>query len=185
MYIHIIFYVTHILYIQKYLSCRCKCICIYVNFRYICICYVFKYHVPYEWVMAYTCLFKVHTWNICSIGMWCYEWVMSHMNWSCPIWMSHVPYEWVMPHTNESCHIWMSHVPWLAWGAHLRHLFNRFVVWWMGHVPCEWVMSHINESCLPMKTSHDLPEVHTCNICSIGMWCDEWVMSHMNWSCSI
>jgi len=37
--------------------------------------------------------------------------VMSHMNESCHIWMSHVPYEWVMSHVNESCPIWMSHVP--------------------------------------------------------------------------
>jgi len=36
--------------------------------------------------------------------------VMSHMNESCHIWMSHVTYEWVMSHMNESCHIWMSHV---------------------------------------------------------------------------
>jgi len=36
--------------------------------------------------------------------------VMSHMNESCPIWMSHVTYKWFMSHMNESCHIWMSHV---------------------------------------------------------------------------
>jgi len=29
--------------------------------------------------------------------------VMSHMNESCHIWMSHVTYEWVMSHMNESC----------------------------------------------------------------------------------
>jgi len=38
-----------------------------------------------------------------------YEWVMSHMNESCPLWMSHVPYEWVMSLMNESCPLWMSH----------------------------------------------------------------------------
>jgi len=26
------------------------------------------------------------------------------------LWMSHVPRGWVMSHMNESCHIWMSHV---------------------------------------------------------------------------
>ena len=36
-----------------------------------------------------------------------YEWVMSHMNESCPIWMSHAPYEWVMSHMNASCRIWI------------------------------------------------------------------------------
>jgi len=57
-----------------------------------------------------------------------YEWVMSHMNESCPIWMSHVCIaarccvnEWVLSHVNVSCSTWMS------------------------HVPCDWVMSHMNE----------------------------------------
>jgi len=53
-----------------------------------------------------------------------YEWVMSHMNESCHIWMSDFTYESVMSHMNESHHIWMSHVTY------------------------EWVMSHMNESCL-------------------------------------
>jgi len=43
-----------------------------------------------------------------------YEWVMSRMIESCPIWLSNVPYERVMSHMNESCHIWMSHVKY-AW----------------------------------------------------------------------
>ena len=38
------------------------------------------------------------------------RWVMSHMNESCLIWMSHVSYEWVMSHMNESCLIWINHV---------------------------------------------------------------------------
>jgi len=33
-----------------------------------------------------------------------YEWVMSHMNESWHIWMSHGTYEWVMAHMNESWH---------------------------------------------------------------------------------
>jgi len=70
---------------------------------------------------------------------------MSHMNESCPIWMSHVSHEWVMSHTNdscfifhgnESCPIWMSHVPY---------------AWVMSHMP---VISHGNEWC-PMSISHE------------------------------
>ena len=50
-----------------------------------------------------------------------YEWVMSHMNESCPIWMSHGPYEWVMSHMNESWPIWMSCTLHMQW-SHLKHL---------------------------------------------------------------
>jgi len=49
-----------------------------------------------------------------------YECVMSHMNESCQVWMSHVTYchvrlnqviyECIRSHVNESCHIWMCHV---------------------------------------------------------------------------
>jgi len=79
-----------------------------------------------------------------------YEWVMSHMNDSCPIWMSHVPYEWVMSHVNEACLIltmneaWMRHVPY-EWG--MSHM-NEACPIWMRHVPYEWGMSHMNEACL-------------------------------------
>ena len=51
--------------------------------------------------------------------------IMSHINESCHIWMSHVTHDWVMSqksfykrptfatimsHMNDSCHIWMSHL---------------------------------------------------------------------------
>jgi len=52
-----------------------------------------------------------------------HEWVTSHMNEPCHIWMSHATYEWVMSHMNESPHIWMNHVTY------------------------EWVMTRMNESC--------------------------------------
>ena len=67
-----------------------------------------------------------------------YEWVMSHMNESCPIWMGHVPYEWVMSHMNGSCPIQMSHVPsewvmshllWIATTVWCTHSTNELI--WM------------------------------------------------------
>jgi len=70
-------------------------------------------------------------------------WVMSHMNESCRIWMSHVAYEWVISHMNESCHTWMSHVKY-EWG--MSHM-NESCHIWRSHVMYEWVMSHTNESC--------------------------------------
>ena len=50
--------------------------------------------------------------NVTHVNESCYkyQWVMSHMNESCHVWMSHVTYGWVMSHMNASCHIRMSHV---------------------------------------------------------------------------
>jgi len=42
----------------------------------------------------------------------------------------HVTYEWVMSHENQSCNIWMSHITY-AWA--MSH------IWW-SHVTYEWVM---------------------------------------------
>jgi len=60
-----------------------------------------------------------------------YEWVMSHMNESCHIWMSHVTYEWVMSHMNESCQIWIiwectsePHIA-LMWRISEAHIAHR------------------------------------------------------------
>ena len=72
-----------------------------------------------------------------------YEWVMSHMNESCHIWMSHVTYEWVMSHMNASCHIWMRHIMY-EW---VMSRINESCHIWMSHVTYEWVVSHIKESC--------------------------------------
>ena len=63
--------------------------------------------------------------------------------------MIHVTYEWVMSHMNESCHIWMSHVTYerlicvafedFYWPspAHVRMTIA------MNHVAYEWVMARI------------------------------------------
>ena len=116
------------------------------------------------------------TWRVCVCVYWCAcacvcvpwtfipktdtlkpkvayrEWVMSHVNESCHIRMSHVTWEWVMSHTNESCHIRMSHVTcrWVTLKPKVAY--------------CEWVMSHENESC-HIRMSHV-----TC----------EWVMSQVD-----
>ena len=96
-------------------------------------------HVTYEWVMS-------HMNESCLIWMdhVTYEWVMSHMNESRHIWMSHVTYEWIMSHMKDSCHIWMSHVSY-EWV--ISHMYETVSHIWLGHVTYEWVMSHMHESC--------------------------------------
>ena len=53
-----------------------------------------------------------------------YGWVMSHMNESCPIWMSHVPYEWGLSHIyhmRQASFIWeMTH----SYGTWLIHMWQ-------------------------------------------------------------
>jgi len=104
--------------------------------------------VSSDWVMS-------HMNESCPIWMSCvpYEWVMSHINESCPIWLSHVPYDWVMSHMNESCPIWMSHIPY-EW---VMSLMNESYSIWMCHVPYEWVMSHIILFWLDIRTRYRYP----------------------------
>jgi len=49
--------------------------------------------------------------------------------------MGHVAHEWVMSHLNESCHIWMSHGTWINESCHKQTC----------HGTCEWVMSHMHK----------------------------------------
>jgi len=104
--------------------------------------------------------------------------IMSHMNESCHIWMSHVTsnesrYKRVYPRSlKESCHIWRSQ--WVIW---MRHVTYEWVMSHMtgschicmSHVTYEWVMSPVNESC-HIWMSHVTYE---------------WVTSHMNESCHL
>jgi len=77
------------------------------------------------------------------------EWVMSHVNESCHIWMSHVTYERVMSRIHRN-------FPRLWWRT--RGL-RRVTPQWVGHVPYEWVMSHMNESChVYTETSEDFDD---------------------------
>jgi len=62
---------------------------------------------------------------------WLIQWVMSHINESCHISMSHVIYQWVTSGVNESCHISTSHVTY-QWS-----IANKVVG--------TWVVSHMNE----------------------------------------
>jgi len=110
-----------------------------------------------------------------------YEWVMSHMNMShhrvgirsvCHIWVQQAR-KWVMSRMNESCHIWMSHVTHsyvTSQGGHtecvcVSHLITAGAR--VSHVTYERVMSHVNESChtIWFQQAHN------------------WVMSRMNESC--
>ena len=110
-----------------------------------------------------------HPWMYCDT----YEWVMSHVNESCHIRMSHATYEWVMSHRNESCHIRMNHVTceWVM--SHMNascHTWTRHVTYDVTH---EWVMSPMDKSCHVWMSHVALTSYMT------------WVMSRMNASCHI
>jgi len=74
---------------------------------------------------------------------------------SCHVSMSHVTYQWVMSRINESCPMWTAQGHWrscppASWVvSHVSHLNeSRAYLIWMS---C--VMSHINEAC-HMRMSH-------------------------------
>jgi len=69
--------------------------------------------------------------------------VMSHVNQSCLIWMSHVIHGWIMLHIHNACQIWMSHVTY-EW---VMTRMNKPLHIWMSHVSYKWIMSRIQESC--------------------------------------
>ena len=94
--------------------------------------------------------------------------------------MHHVPYEWVRSHTNESCHVWMSHDSFCV----LHVLICGGVGSVVCHVTYEWVTSHMHES-RHVWTSHDIVcalQVLICGgvgsaVCHITY---EWGMLHTN-----
>ena len=120
-----------------------------------------------------------------------YEWVCHH------IWISHVSYEWVMSRMNESCHIWMSHALriYKSHGTHIPHIRVRnstpIAHTWMSHGTYEWVMlhesrfTHGNESRPTHMHEHGTQEwvmAHMKESWHIRMshgTC-EWVIAHMN-----
>jgi len=138
--------------------------------------------------------------------------------------MSHIAYEWVMSHMNESCHIWMSHVyssrlasvfyclcNMCAYTCHMAHTYVTWIIhMWRGSfmrdtthllaAPAtllaigifEWVMSYlwmssvtcVNESChicgwvlSRVWMSHVISVDEFCHVC-------EWVMSYL-WMSSV
>jgi len=78
-------------------------------------CHIYMRHVTNIWVICPIWLSHVRYWDRNSCIETAYpllklmlcvtsriQWVMSHMNASCQIWMSHVTYEWVMSHKTET-----------------------------------------------------------------------------------
>jgi len=88
-------------------------------------CHIWISHVTHDWGLHdyiasdQSCVTGLlHMWHdsnieyfICDMTQICssHEWVMSHMNASCHVWIGHVPYEWGMSHMKEWSHVWMSH----------------------------------------------------------------------------
>ena len=108
-----------------------------LNERHNCITYL----CIWLYISVYDCILITERASQCHtlITEWAsqliaYEGVMSHMNKSRHIWMSHVTHEWVMSHMNESCHTWRSHVTWTS------------------HDTSESVMFRMNESCHTLVT---------------------------------
>jgi len=102
-------------------------------------------------------------------------------------WIGYVPYVWVISHMNESCPIWMSHVTYMNWSCHTRtnnttHLPKSTKYIFEHLLPtiqiCIFEHVHYYTICRPI--SH-VP--HTNESCQT-YWCVmshtyEWVMSHV------
>jgi len=133
-----------------------------------------RIHVTYECALQYLTCERKNT-HMCIFEMRTTKVVVYTT--TLVIWMSYVRYEWVTSHMNESCPIWMSHV--------MSHMNESYPIW-ISHVPCEWVMSHMNES-RPIWMSHvthDWVMLHLTVSCTIA--CVLSYMSHvtnMNESC--
>ena len=120
-----------------------------------------------------------------------YEWVMSHMNESCHIWMSHVTYEWVMSHMNGSCHIWMSHVihEWVMSHNQPCHIWMSRVTY--GVASISRIDKILGLFCKRARLKRRYSAKETYNFIDpndrshpTGRYVAcEWVMSHMNESC--
>ena len=73
---------------------------------------------------------------------------------SCPIWMGHVPFFWVMSHMNESCTICVSHHPNHSYGTWLIHMGHDSFIWdmtysygiWLIHMGHDWFIWDMTHS---------------------------------------
>jgi len=110
-----------------------------------------------KYVSVFNCVMLHAFMYMCMASNNSCDWVMSYVNESCHIYMSHVTYEsvitceWVMSHRNESCHLWMSLVTQI-FAADVAA--NKSCYIGMSHVTYEWVMSHMNESWYEWVMSH-------------------------------
>ena len=102
---------------------------------------------------------------------------MCDVNESRPIWVSHVPYEWVMSHMNESCPI----ATWLVVSLVSLPVMGHDS--YMSHVPYEWVMSHKKRryGTWGMTCSYVWHDSFTCHVTRVetSRHTCEWVMSHI------
>jgi len=131
-----------------------------------------------------------------------YVWVLSRMNESCHVCMSHVTYEWVMECVRRaSCHTRSSsvfHSPtWLstmicvymcAYNWVVSRMYESCHVW-MSPVAYEWVLSRMNESCHVWMSHVTYEWVMSRMNESCHVWMShvtyDWVMSRMNESCPL
>jgi len=123
------------------------------------------------------------------------EFFMSHMNESCPIWMSHVPYEWVMSHDSLICDMYRdsfiygmphSYVPSLSW---LTHMFAERNVNFMNLSYVPWLMNMSHDPVICHDSFIRVPWlIHSCaermchNTCICAM--TQWYASWLNHSCA-
>ena len=127
-------------------------------------------------------------WCIITCEWGLYEWVTSHVNESCHVWMSHVTFEWVMSRINESCHIWIvmshmnSHVNYVDASPNMSEAYvvaSRHI--WMSHVTYEWDMSPMNSHIDYVDASPNMSEAYMSE--SRHIYVNH--ITHMNESCHI
>ena len=112
------------------------------------------------------------------------DYVMSHVNASCHMWMHHVTCEYVMSHVNTSCHMWIHHVTCIIdfryhntaeEKLYKSPLLPAIAVWYIVFIYTFWYQSysHFNALC-DMYMRHELnkAEIHHRGI--------DRVISHMN-----
>jgi len=127
-----------------------------------------------------------HEWAICSwlirdsfVTHATCKHTRSHVSETYYIWISQM-YEWVVSHSNATCHIWMPHATCKFTKSHISETYyiwiSQMYDWVMSHSNAsnhtwihtrriyDWVMAHMNESC-HIRMSH----------VTYG-----WGMSHMN-----